>query len=134
MHSEPVFQWRFCIEFSNTTKCFVSSQTKASFDLECYTVTLVAGSSKRRRKDVQIISESLASELEPFLATKVPAAKAFGGRYKSLTVNTADMVKEDLAEAGIPYEDEIGRVFDFHALRGQCATLLARRGVHPKIA
>ncbi len=36
--------------------------------------------------------------------------------------------------AGIPYEDEIGRVFDFHALRGQCATLLARRGVHPKIA
>jgi integrase len=38
------------------------------------------------------------------------------------------------AEAGIPYEDEIGQVFDFHALRGQCATLLAWRGVHPKIA
>jgi integrase len=29
---------------------------------------------------------------------------------------------------------KLGRVFDFHALRGQCATLLARRRVHPKIA
>ncbi|UCD51896.1 MAG: hypothetical protein JSW27_04520 [Phycisphaerales bacterium] len=44
------------------------------------------------------------------------------------------MLKKDLAEAGIPYEDELGRVFDCHSLRGQCATLLAQRGVHPKIA
>jgi integrase len=52
----------------------------------------------------------------------------------TITVNTADVLKKDLAEAGIPYEDELGRVFDFHSLRGQCATLLAKRGVHPKIA
>jgi integrase len=112
----------------------IRSLTRASFDLDACTVTVVAGSSKRRRKDIQIISQSLAAELEPFLATKVPAAKAFGGRYQALTVNTADVLKKDLAEAGIPYEDELGRVFDFHSLRGQCATLLARRGVHPKIA
>jgi integrase len=112
----------------------IRSLTKASFDLDACTVTVVAGSSKRRRKDVQIISESLANDLKSFLAAKVPAAKAFGGRYKALTVNTADVLKSDLAAAGIPYTDELGRVFDFHALRGQCATLLARRGVHPKIA
>ncbi len=28
----------------------------------------------------------------------------------------------------------MGRCFDFHGLRAQCATLLAQRGVHPKIA
>ena len=112
----------------------IRSLTQSSFDLAACTVTVVAGSSKRRRKDVQIISASLATELKPFLATKMPATKAFGGRYKALTVNTADVLKKDLAEAGIPYEDELGRVFDFHSLRGQCATLLALRGVHPKIA
>ena len=112
----------------------IRSLTKSSFDLDACTVTVVAGSSKRQRKDVQIISASLAAELKPFLATKMPATKAFGGRYKVLTVNTADVLRKDLAEAGIPYEDELGRVFDFHSLRGQCATLLALRGVHPKIA
>jgi len=79
----------------------IRSLTRASFDLDACTVTVVAGSSKRRRKDVQIISKSLAAELEPFLATKVPAAKAFGGRYQALTVNTADVLKKDLAEISL---------------------------------
>ncbi len=34
------------------------------------------------------------------------------------------MLKLDLAAAGIPYRDPAGLVFDFHALRCQCATLL----------
>ncbi len=37
-------------------------------------------------------------------------------------------------EAGIPYKDEAGRVFDFHATRGQFISELARQGVHPKTA
>ena len=44
------------------------------------------------------------------------------------------MLKKDLARAGIPYKDEIGRCFDFHGLRALCASMLVRRGVHPKIA
>jgi len=34
----------------------------------------------------------------------------------------------------LAYRDEAGRVFDFHALRGQYITSLAEAGVHPKIA
>jgi integrase len=47
---------------------------------------------------------------------------------------TSKMLRGDLARAEIPYEDEVGRVFDFHALRGQCATLLALSGVNMKTA
>ena len=36
-------------------------------------------------------------------------------------------------EAGIGYVGDSGRVFDFHALRGQCESLLAARGAHPKL-
>src|SRR5262249_30698152 len=46
----------------------------------------------------------------------------------------ADLVRHDLAAAGIPYLDEDGRVFDFHAIRGQFISTLAARGVHPKVA
>ena len=44
------------------------------------------------------------------------------------------MVRLDLAAAGIPYQDEDGRVFDFHAMRGQFISFLAAAGVHPKVA
>ena len=30
--------------------------------------------------------------------------------------------------------DDSGKVFDFHALKGKCASLLAASGVHPKTA
>jgi hypothetical protein len=39
------------------------------------------------------------------------------------------MVRADLAEAGIPYKDERGRLFDFHALRGQLVTTMVLAGV-----
>ena len=48
--------------------------------------------------------------------------------------NAAEILRHDLAAAGIPYEDECGRVFDFHALRHQFISNLAAAGVHPKIA
>ena len=40
----------------------------------------------------------------------------------------------DLKAAEIPYKDEAGRVFDFHSLRHQFISDLARGGVHPKEA
>jgi len=63
-----------------------------------------------------------------------PAERAFPsmpGRDRRGDVVNA--LKVDLKAAGIEYE-EGGRVFDFHALRGQCATFLARAGVHPSVA
>ena len=46
----------------------------------------------------------------------------------------APMLRGDLADAGVPYEDEGGGKLDFHALRHTFVTNLARGGVHPKDA
>ncbi len=71
-----------------------------------------------------------AAELRAYVANKVPTAKVFEG----LTHRTAEMLRDDLSEAGIPYIDASGRRFDFHALRAECGTLLAEAGVPTKTA
>src|SRR5689334_20557134 len=38
------------------------------------------------------------------------------------------------AAAGIPYVDDEGRAFDFHAVRGRFISLLAAKGGQPKVA
>ena len=43
------------------------------------------------------------------------------------------MLRIDLDAAGIPYRDAAGLVFDFHALRCQCATLADEAGVSPRV-
>src|SRR5439155_4976937 len=48
--------------------------------------------------------------------------------------DAAEMLRGDLAAAGIPYRDGAGRVADFHALRHSYITLLERSGVSPKMA
>ena len=45
----------------------------------------------------------------------------------------AKVLRADLKAAGIPYRDATGAAFDFHALRGQCATLLVEAGVPPAV-
>src|SRR5690606_20894398 len=45
----------------------------------------------------------------------------------------ATMLRGDLAAAGIPYRDDAGYVFDFHALRCQLATLADAAGVSPRV-
>jgi hypothetical protein len=42
------------------------------------------------------------------------------------------MLRVDLDTVGIPYRDDAGLVFDFHALRCQTATLLDAAGVSPR--
>ena len=86
------------------------------FNLEKLTVTVQAGYSKHRREDIQPLKSKLAAELKEFFKGKLPEVKAFGGSYKALTKKTANMLKEDLAEAKIPYTKD-GEIFDFHALR-----------------
>ncbi len=46
----------------------------------------------------------------------------------------AEMIREDLEAANIPYRDTQGRAVDFHALRHTFITNLANSGVHPKVA
>ena len=108
---------------------------KADFDFEVGMVTVrPEKASKNKRRREQSLSVGLCEELREFLSNKLPDAKAFGGWYTTLTDKTADMLKQDLAEAGIPYKDDRGDVFDFHALRVECASLLIHSGVDPKQA
>ena len=104
------------------------------FDFARLTVTVNAAYSKHRRQDVLPVRPETAALLQDFFGVKMPMAKAFGGSYKALTKRTAEMLRADLAEAGIPYIDEAGRVADFHSLRHTTGSLLAASGVHPKVA
>ncbi len=101
----------------------------SSFDFDTCTVTVRAGYSKRKREDVLPLRPDTAAELRGFLSGRLPAARAF-----KVPGKPADMLRADLADAGIPYVDEAGLYADFHALRHTTGSWLAANGVHPKIA
>jgi len=103
--------------------------TVSAFDFESQVITLGAGITKSGRERVIPMTARTATELRRYFASKLPTAKAFTIPYK-----TAEMIREDLKAAGIEYADDAGHVFDFHSLRGQCATLLIEAGVDPKVA
>jgi integrase len=130
------------------------SLTRSSFDfrLKPATVTVEAGSSKRRRRDTLPLRVDTAAELHAHLAAKHPGAPAFCLPPK---YDMADMLQVDLDTARaawlkepgtveekarreqssfLRYVDEAGRYADFHSLRHTFLTNLARSGVHPKVA
>jgi integrase len=111
----------------------LSSLTPASFALgsKPATVTVEAGYSKHRRKDVQPLRPDVAEMMRQYTAGKATQLPLWPGKWAKLA---AEMLRKDLDAAGIPYRDEAGRVFDFHAIRGQFISFLAARGVHPKVA
>ena len=104
--------------------------TVGAFHWDTLTIALEAKNEKARRGSTLPLRRDTAAELKAHFAGRVPNALAF----KGVTDHYCTMLKDDLKEAGIPYADEEGRVFDFHALRHQCGTLLAQAGVHPKVA
>jgi len=130
---ERVLLYRLTVETGLRRKELRSLKV-SSFDFDQNTVTVVAGYSKRRREDVLPLRPDTAADLQAFFAGKLPTAKAFGGRYKQLTDQTAPMIRADLADAGIDYTDEAGRYRDFHSLRHTTGSWLAANGVHPKVA
>jgi integrase len=110
----------------------LASLTRSSFDLTEGTVTVNAGYSKRRREDVLPLHPELVKLFAEYLQGKTKDGTIWPGTWSKQA--SAKMLRLDLAEAGIPYRDEAGRVFDFHATRGQFISELARQGVHPKTA
>lgn len=106
------------------------SLTASSFSLddESATVALQAGSSKNKRRNRLSITPELAGRMRELLRSKSPTAPAF-----LVPHDTANMLRFDLERAGIPFRNDQDETFDFHALRVQCASSLARANVHVKV-
>jgi integrase/recombinase XerD len=114
----------------------LASLTKRSFDLDADppTVAVEAAYSKHRRRDVLPLRADVAELLRVYLRDcgRGPTERLWPGSWSRKA--SAKMLRQDLEAAEIPYEDEAGRVFDFHSLRHQFISDLARCGVHPKEA
>jgi integrase len=102
-----------------------------SFDAEPPTVKVKAAYSKHRREDIQPLRRDVVHLMRQYVAGKPTHERLWPGSW---TKAAAEMLRLDLEAAGIEYQDEDGRYFDFHALRGQFISLLAAKGVHPKVA
>jgi integrase len=109
----------------------IASMSRVSFAVdgpENPTVVVRAAYTKNGDPATLPLPIDLAEDLRAWLAGRSGEGPSF-----RLPDRGADMLKLDLAVAGIPYRDATGLVFDFHALRCQCATLLDRAGVTPRV-
>jgi site-specific recombinase XerD len=111
----------------------LSSLTPASFelDLDPPTVTLSARANKSKVLKVQPLPAGCAELLRTYLQGRDPRRPVWPGPWYTVA---AQMVRRDLAEAGIDYTvvgaDGVVRYRDFHAVgRHTCLTLAGRAGV-----
>jgi integrase len=111
----------------------VATLTKDSFDLEADppAVAVEAGYSKRRKRDVLVLRKDLAADLKRWLRWKRKGEPVFQGTWAA---RAGKMVQIDVEAAGLAYQEDNGRFFDFHALRHQFISSLAASGVHPATA
>ena len=104
----------------------IASITPESFNLNEYpTVTILAGYAKNGLT----ATLPLPADLGPILDGAPSGRPLFPLPHGE----GAKMLRADLDRAGIAYRDQAGQVFDFHALRCQCATLADQAGVSPRV-
>lgn len=120
--------------FSGLRASELASLTPESLSLDSQppTVTVQAGSSKHRREDVLPIPLMFAAKLKKWLQN-FNGGRLWPGCWASQR-QAAAMLRVDMGAAAIPYWDEQGRIFDFHSLRVQYITSLARAGVPLAVA
>ena len=94
------------------------------------TVRVEAAYTKNGREDALPVRPATAELLGEHCRLKTPGARLFG----MWQTHGGEMLRDDLGAAGVDYEDDRGRVADFHALRHTFVSNLARSGVHPKVA
>jgi len=128
------------------------SLTPESFDLDADppTVTVEAGYSKHRRKDVQPIRRDLAEMLRPWFKGKKRGKPVFRMPDKAAKMMPQDLKagreawlneapsekdrKEREKVSFLAYRDASGRVADFHALRHTYISRPVRSGANIKVA
>lgn len=109
----------------------LASLTRSSFDLDSdpATVRVEAGRTKNRKGAMIDLSAATAGKLGEHLQRLAPAARAFTMPHAS---HTAEMLRRDLTDAGVPYRDDSGLKLDFHSLRHTRAVwLLSHCGASP---
>jgi integrase len=108
----------------------IKSITPESFDLSAQrpTVTVRAAYTKNGEPATLPLPTDVAADLADHVAGTPPDAPVF-----PLPDKGAKMLRADLQAAGIPYRDAGGLVFDFHALRCECATLADAAGTTPRV-
>ena len=125
-----------------------------AFDSDPPTVTVEAGYSKRRQKDVLPLRRDFAVRLQTWISAN-PKLKATSVLFPIKRVRTSEMLEADLNNARakwiedatsdeersrregsnfLKYYDDQGRVVDFHSLRKTFITNLTKSGVAPKTA
>jgi integrase len=91
-------------------------------------VRVPASLSKNRNTDVLPLSGVLVAELQ---SLRKPDTAPFQLVFKGL-VPEVETVRRDLGNAGIPFEDAMGRRVDLHSLRKTFGTALVLTGAHPR--
>ncbi len=113
--------------FGEIKKLKVSS---FNFDANPCTVRIDADCKGKKPDDLLLFPETAAA-IQKCLSNKEPQDTAFNMPHRA---NAANMIRKDLAAAGIEYRDAAGRDVDFHSLRHSYCSNLALAGVHPTVA
>ena len=90
-------------------------------------VTARAETTKKRKLHVVPLPKDVGGIVARWLAGKTPGERLWPCKFHR--GYGSKLLQFDLSAAGIPFADASGAVFDFHALRGQYATMLVRAGV-----
>jgi integrase len=83
---------------------------------------------KNRKPHGVRLHSAAAAAVADWLRAK-PAGRPVWDGHAWWRERAADLVRHDLAAAGIPFQDAAGQVFDFHAFRLQFGFLCAKYGV-----
>ena len=102
-------------------------------------VTVLAGYTKNSEVAELPIRDDLAEAMRRHIQSLRPNTLNISGDPLKLWPGTwldsgAEMLRADLEEAALPYTDNQGRDYDFHALRHQFITSLSRAGVSLRAA
>jgi integrase len=111
----------------------LASLTPQSFDLDAGTVRVPGAITKNGKAASLPVHGGLIGQLREWMKGRPKGERLWPGMWAERR-RAAEILRVDLASAGIPYRDERGDVADFHSLRGLFATMLVRAGVHPKAA
>jgi len=101
-----------------------------SLDPSRPTVRARATTTKNKKEELLPLLPEVARQLQACR----PAQATLQTPVFSKGIPRARRLEKDLAAAGIPYQDELGRYADFHALRMTFATFLQRNGVPIHVA